>query len=48
MTKYIDTHVHLWSVEYLDHLKSLSSEGTDIAKNINTGITEDELNKRLR
>lgn len=47
MTQHIDTHAHLWSAEYLDYLKSLGSEGTDIAKNINAGITEEELNKRF-
>lgn len=45
--KYIDTHAHLWSEEYLDRLRELGATETDVARNLRAGSSEEDLAHRL-
>lgn len=46
--KTIDTHAHLWDNDYLDQLKKVGSEGTDIAKGMRAGNTSEEMINRIK
>ena len=45
--KYIDTHAHLWSEEYLDLIKSFGAKGTDVAKGIRQSDSDEDLAHRF-
>ena len=46
--KYIDTHAHLWSQEYLEKLEALGSPGTEVAKGIKAGVSAEDLDARFK
>ncbi len=44
----IDTHAHLWPDEYLDELKKLGSQSTDVARNIRATDQDEDLSARFK
>ncbi|SMG29007.1 amidohydrolase family protein [Sphingobacterium psychroaquaticum] len=45
---YIDTHAHLWSVEYLDAIATLGAKDTAVARNIRATNSASDLKDRLQ